>query len=106
MNLPCQGNECDQWPGSCLDHLVTESHTLPCVSFIALIKSLAFVLGEVGIAVGAGALRCEYFHFLFISHSYLARSWMEPLYDVSEMVFASQVQALLSQAPSYQTPGN
>lgn len=66
MNVPRQENECDQWPGSHLDHLAVVAHTIPCVSFIALIKSLAFVLREVGIAVGVGASRCEYFHFLFI----------------------------------------
>lgn len=89
MNLTCQGKECDQWPGSCLDHLVTVSHTIPCVSFIALIKSLAFVLGEVENVLRGEALRCEYFHFLFISHSCGARSWMNTLYGGSEMVFAS-----------------
>lgn len=83
--MPCQENECDQWPGSHLDHLATVSHTIPCVSFIALIKSLAFVLGEVGTAVGVGTLRYEYFPFLFVSHSYLATSWTATLYSVSEM---------------------
>lgn len=54
MNLPYQGKECDQWPGSCLDPFMTVSHTIPCVSFIALIKSLAFVLGEVENALSGG----------------------------------------------------
>lgn len=35
---------------------------------------------------GEGTLRCEYVHVLFASHSYLARSWEDILYDVSEMV--------------------
>lgn len=83
MNLPGQGNECDQWPGSCLDHLVT-CPTPSHVSFIALIKSLAFVLrGWGGDGSGVGAWRCEYFHFLFVLHSHLAGSRMDTLYGVS-----------------------
>lgn len=40
---------------------------------------------------GGVALRCEYFHFLFISHSYRARSQMNTLYGGSEMAFASSI---------------
>ena len=86
VNLPCQGNECELWPGSCLDPVVVVAHTTPCMSFKALIKSLAAVPTEVGSAV-SGAQGCDYFHFF--SHSCLARSWTDR-YSVPEMAFAKK----------------
>lgn len=45
MALLCQGNECDQWPGSCLDRVVMVAHPIPFVFLVALIKSFTFVPG-------------------------------------------------------------
>lgn len=59
------------------------------VYFLALIKNFVFVPKKMGNAMSGGTLRCEYFPFLFISHSYVAGSWTDTLYHVSEMAFAS-----------------